>query len=669
MHAVSTDALAHNAMANSASAPPDALGRVLVIGGGPVGMRFVDELLKRRPLAQVEVFSNEPHRPYNRVQLSNLLAGQTSPESLDLPLPDPAQHPYFRLHSATIIAIDPLTKRLEDSHGEKYRFDHLVIATGARAHVPNIPGIKLPGVFTFRRMHDAQLLASRTTRSRHLVVVGGGVLGIEAAKAMARLHTKVTLIQQAPHLMNRQLDDTAAQLLEQQLRNQGVDILLHAGVREVLGEARVTGVRTLDGAQITCDSVLLCTGIKPNIELAYQARLRVGNGINVDDRLQTSNPDIYAIGECCEHRGQTYGLVAPGLEQAAVLADSLAGGSARYQGSTTVSRLKVVNEQVVSLGEVVDLPFRPRQSQLRFLRRKQQHYRTLVLLRGRIIGAAGLGEWPEFARIQEAFQTQRRLWPWQWLLFWLCGRLWLRSGADDVRQWPASAVVCQCNQVALHTLRQAQRQGCNDVASLSQSTRAGTVCGSCRPLMAQLVGQSASEKTYAWPVLLGTSVLGLLVAALLVWLPAASLADSVQQQGWFEKIWNDKDYKQVSGFSLLGLVAVGLLMSLRKRLSWAWLGGFKHWRIAHALLGAGGAALLMLHTGFHLGENLNRWLMLCFLAVLVLGSAAGLASALSHRLSPALARRLQQQGNWLHVLVAWPLPVLLAVHILTVYYF
>jgi nitrite reductase (NADH) large subunit len=647
---------------------PAVTENILVIGSGPAGMRFVDELLRRRSTARVHLFSNEPFQPYNRVLLSSLLSGDRTPEQIELPFPDLSDYPNFTYSTATICDIDTGGQTVGDSLGRRFAYDKLVIATGARAHVPSIDGVQRQGVYTFRNMKDAHALYSRVARARHLVIVGGGVLGLEAARGLSRLSTRVTVIQQGERLMNRQLDDPAAALLMQKVRALGIEVITNSGVREVLGNGRVTAIRTRDGQVLACDTVLLCAGIRPNMELARSARLKVATGILVNDSLQTSDPHVYAIGECCEHRGKTYGLVSPGLEQAAVAAEAVAGGNACYQGSTTVSRLKVIGEDVVSIGDVNDLPQRPAQREITFRHRRQQKYRKLVLHKGRLIGAVGFGPWAEFRRIEESYKSGRRIWPWQWLMFWVLGRLWLLQGAGDVSRWPLSSIICQCNQIALQDLKQAQADGCSSVDALGEATRAGTVCGSCRPMLSQILG-TRLERARAWPFLLAGSFMAVVAALIMMFLPAAQVSESVQAVGWFERIWNDKDWKQVSGFSLLGLVLIGLLMSLRKRLGWTWMGAFFGWRLLHVALGTVSAGLLMLHTGFHLGENLNRLLMTSFLVVLVFGGLAGGVAGLAHKLAPAQAAGIQKGWNYLHILVAWPLPVLLIAHIITVYYF
>lgn len=645
--------------------------RIIIIGSGPVGMHCVKELFRQQASADIHVFGNEPYQPYNRVQLSALLAGDVARDNIDIPLPQNNTKTRFTFTICRISAIDTRTRQVTDILGQHHDYDKLIIATGARAFIPNIPGMGQKGVYTFRNLKDTESLYARIASSRHTVIVGGGLLGLEAARALCRSNTQVTLIQQGHHLMNRQLDEQGAAFLQQHIEAMGIAVITNSGVRAVLGDTRVTGVRTRDGEEIHCDTVLLCTGIQPNLELARDAKISVGRGIRVDDQLQTSADNVYAIGECCEHNGQTYGLAGPGLEQAAVLASVICKQQGQYTGSVAISHLKVVGQPVCSMGEVVDLPNRPRQRELIYCRKKQGIYRKLVLLKGRLIGVIGYGNWNEINRLQEAYKSHRFIWPWQLLWFSLTGRLWLKDQALQVSQWPPSATVCQCNSISQGELVDCIACGCNSLAALQKSTGAGTVCGSCKPLLQQLIGTTEpaeKERGAGLLVLLAATASTLVLLSLL--LPEAQTANSVQQQGWFEKIWNDKFFKQISGFTLLGLTAIGMLMSLRKRLGFMQkLGAFRHWRFLHITLGTGCAGLLFLHTSFHLGANLNRLLMLDFLGITLLGSVTTALIGLGHKMAPSQAVQQRRFWTWVHLLVSWPLPVLLTVHILTVYYF
>lgn len=654
---------------------------VIVVGSGPSGVRFCHELLKRKPQQALLLIGDEAVVPYNRVQLSALLAGEVSQEQIRNPLPDTGKYPNFHFLIGRVDNIDAHNQTISDCFNQVYRYSKLVLALGSSPHEPNIPGIHARGVYTFRSMKDTEHLYSRTARSRHLVVVGGGLLGIEAARALQKSNTRVTLIQQANRLMNRQLDATAAEMLRKKVEALGIQVKTESGVRAILcdnrvGDGRVSGVRLYNDETVDCDTVLLCAGIKPNVKLARDAKLKVSTGILVDDQLKTSEKNIFAIGECCEHRGKTYGLVTPGLEQAAAAAAVVAAqGDVNYAGSFAVNRLKVLNENVCSMGEVTDLGFRSRQREWIYRARKHNIYRKLVITKGRISGILCFGEWDEVARVQEAWQNQRRIMPWQLLRFLLTGFLW--SKQSDVSAWPAHTIVCQCNNVSQGELVCAIANGCHSVASLRSDTRASSTCGSCKPLLESLLGDTLGksatrEKELAWPAILGSSLGALLIASLLIFLPAISVSDSVQSPALFETIWNDKTWKQITGFTLLGLSVIGLLMSLRKRIKLNFiqkLGDFAWWRMAHLMLGLVCAALLFFHTGMHFGENLNLILMTSFIATILLGAITGAVVSLSHALPVSMARKLRTFWTWTHTLVVWPLPVLVGMHILTVYYF
>ena len=441
-------------------------------------------------------------------------------------------------------------------------------------------------------------------------------------------------------------------------------------MRHILGEGRVEGVVTRDKDTLACDTVLLCAGIKPNIELARAAKIKVGRGIWVDDQMATSAPNVYAIGECCEHRDTTYGLVNPGFEQAAILADQLCNGDAQYQGSLEVSRLKVLGADICSMGEVNEFEKRPFLHQFRYRDKKHNIYRKVVLFRGRIIGAVAFGEWNESRQIQEAYQNQRRIWPWQIALFLLNGRLFGNLAQAHVTRWAPSTVVCQCQNINQGQLMAAAKTNGCTLATLQQRTGAGTVCGSCKPLLAEIVGDQEprqAEKS-AWGVL----ALCLLAAAIVLWntlTPGFNVVDSVQQQPVFETIWNDKFWKQVTGFSLLGMSIVGLLLSLRKRLNFMRWGDFTYWRLLHIALGVACAFTLILHTGFHFGANFNQILMIDFLAVIIFGVFAGAIFSFSHTFSATKAKKIRTLWTWIHILLTWPLPIFLSFHILSVYYF
>ncbi|WP_198289168.1 FAD-dependent oxidoreductase [Methyloversatilis thermotolerans] len=641
----------------------------VVVGCGPVGLRMAHELCARDPSCRVVVYGDELHAPYNRVKLSSWLAGEIGYDALStevvLPPPELCE---LRL-GRRIVAIDRAARTVTDSTGAEQSYDRLVLATGSRPRVPDTPGMKLPGVFTFRDFGDAQSLFARQVRSRHTVVLGGGLLGIETARAMRRLNTDVTLIDHAEVLMSRQLDAAAAGVLRQHVERAGIRVKLNDPVMEICGDSRVSGVRLLGGERIDCDTVVLATGIVPHIELARSAGIAVGRGIRVDDALRTSDPNVFAVGECAEHRGIVYGLVAPGYEQAAVAAHVIAGGDARYTGSVSTTRLKVLGIPVMSVGTVAADP-RDFSRQVRYRAGDGNSARTLVTRRGRLVGALGVGPWPQARRVQEAVGAQRRIWPWQLWRFRRDGHLWSDDGADSVLNWPPVAVVCNCTGVTRGQLDRAVAGGCRSVGELAACTGASTVCGSCKPQLAELLGGSAAlEPERDARVLWGGGFVALILA-LLVWLPLdVPYPDTAQLTVHWDRLWRDSFYKQVSGFTLLGMAVVLAVLGLRKRLPvLRRLGDYSIWRAIHIVFGVAVLVALVVHSGGRMGSNLNLWLSMSMAGAAVAGTLASMGIARSHERAHPL-RAWRRLATWAHILLLWPLPVLLGFHILTSYWY
>lgn len=639
---------------------------MIVVGAGPVGIRIVQELHRRAPALPIVLYGEEPSEPYNRVRLSAFLSGEADWRALtrDLKLPDD-RNIEVRFGCA-VTEIDCEARRVRDATGAACFYSHLVLATGSRPHVPDIPGIRVPGVYTFRDISDAQKLLARRVRSRRTVVLGGGLLGLEAARAMQRFNTEVCVVEHYARLMMRQLDERAAGHLLQHVKALGIEVILNDGARRVLGEAAVAGVQLRSERTIACDTVLVATGIRPAVELARGAGLHVGRGIRVDDRMLTSDPHIYAVGECAEHRGRVYGIVAPGFEQAAVVAHTIAGGKANYRGSIMAARLKVLDLPVFSIGTATEEELPDFGREWRY--GQGSLYRKLVTWRGELVGAVTVGDSEDLGRLQEAVLRRRRVWPWQLWRFLRTGSLWPRTERTSVATWPATATVCNCTGVTRGALAAAIAGGCTTTETVSARTGAATVCGSCRPLLAELIGSvGALVPARGAYVVLGGAVAALL-GALAIALFAMPYAESVQLAWQWDVMWRDSFWKQTSGFTVMGLAAVALLLSLRKRMRrFAW-GEFPLWRALHVLLGALTLAALAVHTGGRLGSNLNRGLMVSFLVLVVLGAAAGAVIALEHRLG-ARAAALRRTWLWGHILLFWPIPLLLTLHVLKTYYF
>src|ERR1700726_3403987 len=353
--------------------------------------RLVDELTKTSlGRYAIPVIGEEPRLAYNRVLLSSVLSGATASHEIEL---KPAA--WWRDRGVTLkygclaTEVDVGRRELKIANEESIAFSRLVLATGSTPLRLDVPGADLPGVHTFRDSRDVDLLLALAAQKKRVVVVGGGLLGLEAAYGLARAGASVTLIHLMDRLMERQLDAPAAELLKSLVEGKGIRVLLNANTARLNGEKRVEGVELSDGRRIDADAVIFAAGIRPNVALASDAGIPVNRGIVVDDHLQTGAPDIFALGECAEHRGICYGLVEPAYEQARVLARHLAGGTASYEGSVVATNLKVSGVNVFSAGDFIGA----NGSEAIVLNDASGGtYKKLVIADGRLTGAVLIGD-------------------------------------------------------------------------------------------------------------------------------------------------------------------------------------------------------------------------------------------------------------------------------------
>ncbi|SAK41502.1 nitrite reductase [Caballeronia glebae] len=366
--------------------------RLVVIGNGMAGMRTVEELLKIAPdLYDITVFGAEPYGNYNRILLSPVLAGEKSVDDIILNTREWYDANGIALHAGdAVIEIDRARRIVRSEKGVEARYDRLLIATGSKPFIIPVPGCDLPGVIAFRDIQDVATMLDAARDHRHAVIIGGGLLGLEAANGLQRQGMSVTVVHSSESLMDRQLDATASALLKRSLEAKGLNFAMAAQTAEIVGADRVRAVRFADGTQIDADLVVMTAGVRPNIALAKDAGLHCERAIVVDDTLQTFDPRVYAVGECVQHRSATFGLVAPIWDQARVAGAHLAGaGHRRYVQRATATKLKVTGVDLYSAGDFIgggdseDLVLRdPRRGV----------YKRLVLQAGRVIGAVLYGD-------------------------------------------------------------------------------------------------------------------------------------------------------------------------------------------------------------------------------------------------------------------------------------
>jgi len=365
---------------------------LVVVGNGMAGMRTVEELLKLAPdLYDITVFGAEPHGNYNRILLSPVLAGEKTVDDIML-----HTRQWYAQHGITLHAGDPVVRidrkarTVQSLSGIKVAYDRLLLATGSTPFIVPVPGHELPGVIGFRDIDDVDTMLRAAREHRHAVVIGGGLLGLEAANGLQRQGMDVTVVHMSGSLMNQQLDAPASMLLKTALEARGLRFLMEAQTAEILGAERVQGVRFLDGTSIPADLVVMTAGVRPNITLAKDAGLHCERAIVVDDCLQSYDPRVYAVGECVQHRRATFGLVAPIWEQARVCGAHLAGaGHRRYVQQASATKLKVTGIDLYSAGDIIggegseDLVLRdPRRG----------IYKRLVVQGNRLAGAVLYGD-------------------------------------------------------------------------------------------------------------------------------------------------------------------------------------------------------------------------------------------------------------------------------------
>jgi nitrite reductase (NADH) large subunit len=364
---------------------------LIIVGNGMAAARLVDELAARGlGRYAIAVIGAEPRLAYNRVLLSSLLAGEATAPDIEL---KPAH--WWRDRGVTLrygcaaTAVEPVARMISLADGKQLAFSKLVFATGSQPIRLPIPGMHLDGVFTFRDVGDVETIMTATRAAARVVVIGGGLLGLEAAHGLVKAGADVTLVHLMDRLMERQLDAGAAAMLKRVTEANGIRVLLEAETARVAGTNRVEAVELRDGRTIAADTVVAAVGIRPNAELARSAEIKVGRGIVVDDHLETSASGIYAIGECAEHRGICYGLVEPAYEQARILADHLCGKGETYSGSILATNLKVSGVQVFSAGDFDD---RTGTERIVLADPGLGTYKKLLIADGRLVGAVLFGD-------------------------------------------------------------------------------------------------------------------------------------------------------------------------------------------------------------------------------------------------------------------------------------
>lgn len=463
--------------------------RLAIIGNGMATDRLLDELLNRNApeMFDIRVYGEEVHGSYNRILLGRILNGG-SPEEITLkPIGWYAERGVHFRSGVRVESVDLAARKLTLNNGENEPFEVCVFATGSKALVPPVQGLmsedgqRRKGVHVFRTMEDGLAIRERARPGSSVVVVGGGLLGLETARALGDLGLHVTVLHLNPVLMNTQLDEFAGDILKKAVEKSGVFVRTGTTVQEVLGNGHVECVRLRSGETVPADLIVFACGVVPRCEVAQASGIPVNRGILVNDLMATARPGIYAVGECAEHAGVVYGLVQPIWEQCAVLADVLTGTNprSRYTGSRTYAKLKAAGVEVASIGETE--PAFPTDEVVRVFEDRRGIYRKLIVRGGKLAGAMLVGCTESAASLVQIFDRNEELPP---------NRIDILASNSALPS--ADRMVCNCNLVTESTVVSAIRNGCTALPTLCESTRAGTGCGSCKGQLSALLSTHSS---------------------------------------------------------------------------------------------------------------------------------------------------------------------------------
>jgi nitrite reductase (NADH) large subunit len=460
---------------------------LVVVGNGMAGMACVDEILKRKPNLRITVLSEEPYYNYNRILLSAVLAGEKSVEEIYINTKEwYDKNNIFLCRGVKAIEIDAKNKTVTTQDGSSISYDLLLLATGSNPFIPPIEGTNKEGVYTFRNMADVETLLERCKTAKQALVIGGGLLGLEAARGILNQGVKVTVVHLTDRLMEMQLDEVGGEFLKREIEKLGITVLLNSSTSKIMGNGHVEAVMFKEGAIVPADLVVIACGIRPNVELAKKAGLQVNRGIVVNDYMETSDPNIFAVGECVEHQGKVYGLVAPLYDQGKVLARTITGDKGpKYEGSVLATKLKVMGIELFSAGN-----FKATEPEMEVIS-YQDHafgiYKKVVVHQDRVVGTILIGDASDANRFLEMIRKNERIAAKRQTLLFETPPI-VAGSPTDVMSRPDSETICGCIGVTKGQIISAIRDNsCKTVSQVKACTKASSGCGTCAGLVQEIL--------------------------------------------------------------------------------------------------------------------------------------------------------------------------------------
>lgn len=460
---------------------------LVVVGNGMAGMSCVDQILKRKPNFKITVLSEETYYNYNRILLSCVLAGEKTVDEIYINTKAwYDEHGIELLLGVKAVDVDAKNKIVFTADNRQISYDLLLLATGSNPFIPPIAGIQKDGVVTYRNMADTEEIIKRCETAKHAVVIGGGLLGLEAARGTSSRGVHTTVVHIMDRLMDMQLDEVGGQFLKREIEKLGITVLLNANTAEIMGDSKVEGVSFKDGNAVKADMVVVACGIRPNVELGKKAGLKINRGIVVNDHMETSDPSIFAVGECVEHREKIYGLVAPLYDQGKVLAATITGDKGPvYEGSVLATKLKVMGIELFSAGD-----FKALDSDKEVVS-YQDHafgvYKKVVVYANWVVGTILIGDTSDANRLLEMIRKQEKVTDnRQHLLFQKPPAV--AGSPSDVMSRPDTDTICGCIGVSKGQILSAiKEQSCKTVSQVKACTKASSGCGTCAGLVQDIL--------------------------------------------------------------------------------------------------------------------------------------------------------------------------------------
>ncbi|CXD96751.1 Nitrite reductase [NAD(P)H] large subunit [Staphylococcus aureus] len=465
--------------------------KLVMIGNGMAGIRTIEEILERaNDLYDITVIGKEPYPNYNRIMLSNILQNKmTVEETIMNPYEWYEEHGIELITNDPVIEVDRANQNVTTANGIEVAYDKLIFATGSKAFVIPVPGSTLPSVIGWRTIDDTEKMMDIAKTKKKAIVIGGGLLGLECARGLLDQGMEVTVLHLAEWLMEMQLDRKAGNMLKADLEKQGMKFEMQANTTEILGEDDVEGVKLADGREIPADLVVMAVGIRPYTEVAKESGLDVNRGIVVNDVMQTSDSNVYAVGECAEHNGKVYGLVAPLYEQGKVLADHLTNKETDgYKGSTTFTSLKVSGCELYSAGQIVE---NAEIKGIEIFNSVDNNYKKVFLKDGNVVGAVLYGDIDDGSRFYNMMKKGESTEDYTLV------SLLTKAGEEaslSIADMADDETICGCNGVDKGTIVNAiTENGFTTVEEVTAKTKAGNSCGKCKPQIAQILQHTLGD--------------------------------------------------------------------------------------------------------------------------------------------------------------------------------